>query len=284
MVSISVLIPVYNSKDLLFSCIESVLSQDTLPDEIIIFDDYPEKNSKNIVEKFNSELISYTINNKNLGRTKNYLSLLKAATSSFVLILDGDDKLLRNDFICDAKKNITKNNIVLFSGGCLNNYKDFKIKRNLVLESQQLIGFKYFLSWYSPKQTLPHSSTIFNRKLALSIGCYSNDVINTDIISQRLLLLEGEIYLSNKIYSQWNFTGDNASSIREVDDFISNLETILLPYNRAVKKGYGSFTLSTWLVKSILKYISGVCRVFIFSPFKLGLFLFKSLMILKNHR
>ena len=51
-----------------------------------------------------------------------------------------------------------------------------------------------------------------------------SNIINTDIISQRLLLLEGDIYLSNKIYSQWNFTGENASSIREVDDFISNFE------------------------------------------------------------
>lgn len=262
MITISVLIPVYNSETLFSKCIESVLEQRVLPDEILISDDCPEFPVSRIIKKYNSSIIHYSLNSENIGRTKNYKKLLDQASSDYILILDGDDQLYNKDFIFDAKEILDNNEYIAFSGGCINSYEEIDIVKNLSNQSKSINGYKYFKSWFSYLGTLPHSSTIFKKKYAIDLNCYTLDIINTDILSQRMLLLHGDIFLSAKIYSQWNYTGHNSSSINLINDIINNYNTIYVPYKMALKKYKTSYSLIIWFLKATLKYCASTTHMY----------------------
>ena len=261
MITISVLIPVYNSGELLVKCLDSVLGQVVAPDEILIYDDCPEFPSSDLIKNYKSPLLKYHLNNTNIGRTKNYKSLLDNASSDYVLILDGDDQLCNRNFISDAKNILKDNTYIAFSGGCVNNYHDINVVRTLSEYSKPINGYKYFKKWISAKQTLPHSSTIFKRDIAVKLNCYTKDIINTDILSQRILLLHGELYLSSEIYSQWNYTGFNSSSITSVIDFADNFDTINTPFISALSRYGCTISLLIWFFLSTIKYIGGVTKI-----------------------
>ena len=268
MISISVLIPVYKSGNKLRSCIESVLSQEVLPDEILIFDDCPEYPMKEIIHSYSSSLISYKINEKNLGRTMNYRSLVDNSTSEYLLILDGDDNLIHDGFIKQAKNILSNNDLVIFSGGAKLVRENDIIEKKLVKQSQIYPGFDYFKLWINSKQTLPHASTIFKKEIVIKENLYTKNIVNTDIISQRCILLYGDIFLSNEIFSQWNFTGSNASNIIDIKESIYNIKTIITPFKKALKiKGF-SLGLFVWFLNSTFRYLASLLKTLIIKNYK----------------
>jgi len=264
MISISVLIPVYQSGDKLRSCIESILNQEVLPDEILIFDDCPENSMCKIVNSYSSPLISYKINKVNLGRTNNYRHLIDSSASEYLLILDGDDNLVNKSFIKQAKNILSENDFVIFSGGAKLVRKNDIIEKKLVSSSRSYSGYSYFKKWINAKQTLPHASTIFKKDIVIQQNLYSKDIINTDIISQRTILLFGDIFLSNELFSQWNYTGSNASDVKKLKELIENYNTILIPFKFALKiKGF-SLSLFKWFFISSFRYFGYLIKTLLF--------------------
>lgn len=91
---VSLIIPVYNAKDKLRECLESVVSQ-TYPEmEIIIVDDCSTDGSLEICREFEkrfSDVHVYTKKNEGVSAARNYG--LSKATGMFVQFADSDDRL-----------------------------------------------------------------------------------------------------------------------------------------------------------------------------------------------
>ncbi|MBO7636711.1 MAG: glycosyltransferase [Paludibacteraceae bacterium] len=97
-VVISVLICTYNQEKFIASAIESALEQNVnVPIEILVSDDCSTDHTREIVMSYyqnNQDKIRLVFPEKNLGPTKNHLSLIKAAKGKYVAFLDGDDAWL----------------------------------------------------------------------------------------------------------------------------------------------------------------------------------------------
>lgn len=115
---ISVIIPVYNTGDLLKRCIDSVLKQNYDAVEIICIDDCStdespkvlkdyEKNNKNIIVLFNSE---------NIGQGRSRMKGISVAKGEYILFVDSDD-YLDNDYISTYVRAVANDEYDVVVGG-----------------------------------------------------------------------------------------------------------------------------------------------------------------------
>ena len=98
---ISVLIPMYNRKQYISNCIESVLNQTFQDFEIIIRDDCSTDGVFNFVnEKYANQIANGKIrlaqNIKNFGQNPTLKMLFAEATGKYICILHNDDMYLRD--------------------------------------------------------------------------------------------------------------------------------------------------------------------------------------------
>ena len=109
LLSISIIVPVYNSERNLQNCIDSLLNQDfERPFEIIMVDDASTDNSQNVIKKQNSPLIKLISLKSNKGPATARNEGLKIAKGEYIFFLDSDDEISKNSFkilYSAAKKN-----------------------------------------------------------------------------------------------------------------------------------------------------------------------------------
>jgi glycosyltransferase involved in cell wall biosynthesis len=89
--SISVVIPVYNGELFLIEQINSIISDLTENDEIIIIDDYSTDNSIKIIESINSKIIKIYKNDFNVGVIKSIEIGLNYSKNKYIFLSDQDD-------------------------------------------------------------------------------------------------------------------------------------------------------------------------------------------------
>ncbi len=92
--TVSIIIPVYNSKEGLRDCLDSVVSQDYPNLEVIVVDDCSTDGSLEICREFeqNYEMLTvYTKANEGVSAARNYG--LKRATGEYIQFADSDDRL-----------------------------------------------------------------------------------------------------------------------------------------------------------------------------------------------
>src|SRR5690554_4840720 len=110
MISISVIIPCYNSSDTIGRAITSVFNQTLAATEIIIVDDgsLDVNQTQNIVQQFDDRRIKFIKHrtNKNGSAARN--TGIKAATGDIIALLDADDEWLPNHL--EQSINQLKNN------------------------------------------------------------------------------------------------------------------------------------------------------------------------------
>lgn len=99
---ISVIIPLYNCKEYIKECIESLLRQDYKDFEIVVVDDGSTDDSIDIVKKINDPRIKI-VHQENKGLFHARITGLKAAQSSNCMFLDADDLYRRDALACIAK-------------------------------------------------------------------------------------------------------------------------------------------------------------------------------------
>ena len=97
---LSVLIPIYNEKDTIKTCVESVLSADIkdLELEVIISDNNSNDGTKEILNSFNDKRIKVLFREQNNGKGANIKNALNEATGDLILFQDGDLEYSPNDF------------------------------------------------------------------------------------------------------------------------------------------------------------------------------------------
>lgn len=93
---ISVIIPTYNRKELLFLAIKSVLDQTFKDFEIIVVDDDSSDGTMETIKKFNDGRLLYIRHDKNIGVSAARNTGIRASKGSLIAFLDDDDEYLPN--------------------------------------------------------------------------------------------------------------------------------------------------------------------------------------------
>lgn len=96
---LSILIPMYNAKDYIGNCIESLLHQNISKDdyEIIIMDDGSSDNSVEIIEHYTKQYKNIKLHKEpNSGAFATRNKLLKLAKGDYIYNLDADDYIVHN--------------------------------------------------------------------------------------------------------------------------------------------------------------------------------------------
>lgn len=122
--SISVVIPYYNNSDKFLKCIESVINQKHLPDEVIIIDDCSDDsdNLRVILDNVESNIsIHYIRNNINMNGAVTRNKGIEIASMDYVALLDADDYWDENHLLSYAKSLykydfLYSNKICIFNG------------------------------------------------------------------------------------------------------------------------------------------------------------------------
>lgn len=95
---ISIIIPTYNRAKKVKRCVNSIINQITLEDEIIIVDDCSTDNTIEVLKKINNKYSNIIIekNDKNRGVSYSRNKGLEIATKDLILFLDSDDMCTNN--------------------------------------------------------------------------------------------------------------------------------------------------------------------------------------------
>jgi len=108
----SVIIPTHKRNNFLLEAIESVLGQSFPPKELIIVDDFPQKETKDIVQATNrrSDIdCIYVVNDQQPGAIRSRNIGEKYSTGNYLAFLDDDD-LWESDYLYEVQKKISETN------------------------------------------------------------------------------------------------------------------------------------------------------------------------------
>lgn len=110
--SISFLVPVYNTEDYLIDCLQSIISQITVEDELIVLDDCSTDKSLSVANNYIKNLhydnvhIYQNENNKGISITRK--ELLSKASKNYIWYVDSDD-IIVEDAVEKIKMSIQNN-------------------------------------------------------------------------------------------------------------------------------------------------------------------------------
>lgn len=128
--SISVCMAVYNGQNYLEAQINSILTQLSDEDEVVIVDDFSSDNSVNIIQNYQDKRIKLIKNETNLGVVNTFEKALSHAGGNIIFLSDQDDIWLINklDKFIDVFHNhpdvtlvISDAQIIDYSGNVINN-------------------------------------------------------------------------------------------------------------------------------------------------------------------
>jgi glycosyltransferase involved in cell wall biosynthesis len=255
------MIPTYNQAAFIGDALEGAIAQDYENLEIVISNDCSTDNTELVVSKyFDDPRINYHKNEINLGRVRNYRHTLENyATGDWVVNCDGDDYYTDKHFISEMIGLILQSdNVVIAMGGRLNWIQDVDEYQNYVPPINKknfIMDGKSFLMNYYKFNYMSHLTTIYNRKKALEIGFYKEEIISTDLESILRLCLHGNVLLTTGVYGVWRNHGDNTCIKSNFDECVDNFDRTYKPYRYAVEKGVNekeAFKSMKYLLKNNL--------------------------------
>lgn len=93
---VSVMVPVYNSRQYLRECLDSIFSQDYADFEVVVSDDASTDGSQEILKEYavKCENMVLLLNEKNLGITDNCDRALQLCSGKYIVLFAGDDVML----------------------------------------------------------------------------------------------------------------------------------------------------------------------------------------------
>ncbi len=119
---VSVIIPVYNTGEILQDTVNSVLNQPYGNLEILLIDDgSPDATLKNVLLPNDPRIIKLTQPNQGMARTRN--NGLAIAKGEFILFLDHDD-IIEPDFITERVNYLNSHSDIGFVGGPIRTFPD----------------------------------------------------------------------------------------------------------------------------------------------------------------
>ncbi len=202
-IDISVIIPVYNYKDVISSCIDSVINQKTKYNfEVVLVDDGSTDGANLICDEYAKLSNVKTIHQKNAGIGAARNTGIKNARGKYLMFVDCDD-YVHDDFIETMlnKAYFTDNDIIISSYTLVKKRKGQIIsKRDVVCSKNNIKGYKDSEDLIMNYQGLPWNK-IYKRKIFDKIR-YINGYWYEDIIVHFLIfrICESYSYIEKSLY------------------------------------------------------------------------------------
>lgn len=255
---VSIMIPTYKQAEVLGMAIESALAQDYPHLEVIVSDDASPDGTRELVARYLSDpRLVYRRNERNLGRVGNYRkALYDYATGDWALNLDGDDYLCDPTYVRRAlEASLSRPNVVMVVAGV--RPSDSELPDEVFCPShapwEHHSGESFFYQWRL-STNVPHLGTLYDRRLATSIGFYGENVLFADCESLRRLCLHGDLLLHDQVVGVWRSHAHNASHGLEPELHVANLGMILAPYRYAKTRGLDPVKLEHWRDRNLREY------------------------------
>lgn len=214
---ISIQIPTYKQPKTLLRAVKSALAQDYPNIEVVVLDDSPLGEGFDLLSSVSDKRLRAYKNLQNIGRTGTYRKLLyELITGDFVVNLDGDDYFEDTTFLSRAVECISNNSSIVFYQATIyalvNGEKGYQFKHDLIKNHRWLIldGKDYFVNFFK-NNYFGHLATVYNVKLARSVGFYEYKNLNSDAESLLKLALLGDVILENKCIGVWVIHENNES-------------------------------------------------------------------------
>lgn len=182
---ISVIIPMYNSKNYIEECLDSVLSQKFDSLEIIIVDDYSKDDSVEIAskvfDKYKFENFKIIKNEENLGVSSSRNIGLENSDSKYIMFLDSDD-MLSSNALGNLYERMEKDNLDILYFDAESFFESDELKEK----------FGFYSNYYTRKGKYPD---VYTGKQLLALMHPNNDFRQ----SPCLLIIKRDFLLDNAI-------------------------------------------------------------------------------------
>lgn len=128
--TLSVIIPVYNTEKYLRRCLDSILAQIRLPEEIICVNDGSTDGSVEILKEYALRYsIVRVINQENKGRIVARRVGVENANSEYISFVDSDDFIEQDMFSC-LMEPVAEDDVDLITSGFVRDYGDSEVIEN----------------------------------------------------------------------------------------------------------------------------------------------------------
>lgn len=165
---VSVIIPVYNGKSYLAEAIDSVLCQTYNNIEVIAVDDGSVDGSEYVLRSYGDKISWFSQKNSGVATARN--AALLAARGKYVALLDQDDLWLPNKIFLQIEAFKRNPGAVLVWGGAVKSKTGCISEQNGKLCHEELENFD--LVGLFRHNLIPTLTAMFDRNVALSIGCF----------------------------------------------------------------------------------------------------------------
>jgi glycosyltransferase involved in cell wall biosynthesis len=260
--NVSIILPTYNGAKYIKRAIESVISQSFSNWELLIIDDGSSDNTENIIKEYvkKDSRIIYFKNEVNLGIQKTLNMGLKEATGEYIARIDDDDEWIDKDKLQKQVEFLNNNSdhVLVGTGVIVVDEEGKELFRYLLPEFDKEIRSKIL-----SKNCFVHSSVIFNKNVALSLGGYDESKYTRHVEDYDLWLKLGTIgKLANLPIYAVKFTSRDGSisSINKIEQFKKNISLIKNYKNKypnyfgAFIRSYSRLLIYGFVLKSPIKF------------------------------
>jgi glycosyltransferase involved in cell wall biosynthesis len=222
---VSIILPTYNGEKYIKRAIESIIAQSFSRWELLVIDDGSVDNTKDIIVEYSSKdnRIIYLKNEVNLGIQKTLNKGLREAKGEYIARIDDDDEWIDTDKLKKQVEFLNNNpdHVLVGTGVIVIDESGLELFRYLLPEKDKNIKKKIL-----GKNCFVHSSVMFRKDLALSLGGYSEDTAVKHIEDYDLWLKLGTVgKLANlSIYAvKFTLRGGSISSVNKIEQFKKNI-------------------------------------------------------------
>jgi glycosyltransferase involved in cell wall biosynthesis len=217
--------------------------------EVLVLDDASTDGTPALIQKWKADpRFRYVRNEGNLGRVANYRKgIAEHARGDWALMLVGDDYLTDPSFITRAWEAVRrrKGRKILFAQAghrvCYRDRKEPEVDILPPMEGpEKIISGGDYINFVFETNFFTHLGILFDRQEAVRKGCYTADVISSDMDSFLRLALEGEVILLNTIAGCWVQHGKNTSSRPVLSDIPATTRIFRQIAQSAVERGLAS--------------------------------------------
>lgn len=244
---VTILIPTYNQSAYIDRAIASALMQDFPALEVVVADDASTDDTGERVRRWVGDpRFRHVRNPENLGRVGNYRRALhEHARGAWVLVLDGDDHLIDPGFIRLAIEALRRHagRPVMFAQAGQRNLRTDPAAPPLpdilppISGSEQLLPGGEYLRLVYASGFFTHLGALYDRRAAIRLGFYTEELSSSDMDSLLRLALEGEVLLLNTVAGCWVEHGGNASTHVAPADIAANARLFRRIARSAVRRG-----------------------------------------------
>lgn len=248
-ISITAIVPVYNVEKYLVQCLDSIIKQQILFDEVILINDGSTDQSLSICERYVKEYSYFKlINQKNAGLSAARNRGICAASCDYVMFLDSDDylrldtvKILKNQMQVFPYDAVYFDADIHYEDGCAQITSNRYDRSNTEVSDFRGTGWEYFAKCYPRNYVVSACMAAYKRKMITEVGVkFPEGLYFEDNYFSFMFLCQGENvkHISEKLY-QRRYREHSIITGRYTErKFVDYIKVVLLIWDKICKNTY----------------------------------------------